>query len=86
MRTGKQIEVEAQRFHVRRQIEDAERGRRAELMRPPSPNDQRLFTPTKCRVLRMFCVAGKPVELGSTVTLAQHDAASLAASGKVTIL
>jgi hypothetical protein len=86
MRTIQEIEQQAQKFHVRRHIDDTERNRQAVLMAKPSPGDQRLFTPTKCRVLRTFCVQGQPVEIGSTVTLAKHDADSLAALGKVELL
>lgn len=86
MRTVKDIEQSAERAWARGQLEDRERGRMAELMRPPLHNDQRLFTPTKCRVLKMFCVGGKPVEVGSTVVLPKHDAESLQALGKVSIL
>lgn len=86
MRTIHQIEDSAKRFHVRSTLDEQERARRQELARPPLHNDQRLFAPTRCRVLKTFCVKGQPVELGTTVTLAKHDAESLQALGKVTIL
>ena len=86
MRTVKDIEQSAERAWARGQLEDRERGRMAELMRPPLHNDQRLFTPTKCKTLKSFCVQGQPVEIGSTITMAKHDAESLAALGKVELL
>jgi hypothetical protein len=85
-RTIQEIEADAQRFHVRRQIDDAEAARRAILNAKPSPGDQRLFTPTQCKVLKSFCVAGKPVQVGSVVTLEYHDAVSLQALNKVELL
>jgi hypothetical protein len=85
MRTVKDIEQQAERAWARGQLEDRERARRQELARPPLHNDARLFTPTRCRVLKTFCVQGQLVPVGTTVTLARHDAESLAALGKVTM-
>lgn len=85
MRTAKEIERDAQRFHVRRQIEDSERDRLAELRRTPPPNDARLLRPTKCKTLKLFCIAGQPVQIGATVSLEYHTALSLQALGKLVI-
>lgn len=53
----------------------------------PAPvNDPQLFTPTHCRVIKLFCVSGKPVEIGSVITLPAHDAESLKAINKVEII
>lgn len=81
-----EIEAQAERFHVRRQIDDAEAARRAILNAKPSVGDARLFTPTLVKVTGRFAVGGKPQELGSTITLPRHDAISLAALKKVEIL
>ena len=86
MRTIQQIHADAERFHVRRQIDDEEAARRAILMAKPSLGDERLFTPTQCTVRKTFCVKGQPVEIGTTVTLPKHDADSLAALAKVELL
>ncbi|MBI5315040.1 MAG: hypothetical protein HZB34_03630 [Nitrospirae bacterium] len=86
MRTVQEIEQQAERAWARGQLEERERNRRAELSRPPSPNDARLLRPTLVRVLKGFCVQGKLVELGATITLQRHDAESLAALGKVELL
>lgn len=85
MRTIKEIESSAQRYFVRGQLEERERSRLQELRRPVH-NDQRLLAPTLVRVLKVFCVEGKPVPIGSTVTLAYHDAVSLQALGKAELL
>jgi hypothetical protein len=45
-------------------------------------NDPRLLAPTQVHVLIPFCVQGKRVEAGQTVTLPYHDARSLAAIGR----
>ena len=63
-----------------------ERARSAFLRRPPAANPPELMKPTRCRVLRPFCVAGKRVEPGQTVELARHDAESMKAIGRVEVL
>lgn len=86
MRTIQQTEAGARQDWARDQISEAERRDRQELSRTVH-NDQRLFTPTRCRVLKSsFCVGGRPVELGSVFELPRHDAESLKALGKVEII
>ena len=86
MRTIAQIEQAAERSWAQGQLADRERADRQALMQKPSPGDQRLFTPTKCKVLRPFCVKGQRQEIGTEVLLAKFDAESLKALGKVEIL
>lgn len=68
--------------------EQLEHERIAELSRPlpHSLNAPELLRATKVRVLRPFCVAGKSLDIGTTVELQAHDARSLAAIGKCKIL
>ena len=65
-----------------------ERERIAELNRPAphNLNAPKLFSATKVRVLKPFCVGGESLEIGATVELHAHDAHSLAAIGKCEIL
>lgn len=49
-------------------------------------NDPSLFKLIRCRVLKSFCVKGKPLEIGSLVSLERHLADSLQATGKLEIL
>lgn len=65
--------------------EQIERERRAVLAKPFAGNDPALTTPTRCKVLKPFFVAGQRAAVGETVVLAKHDADSLAAIGKVEI-
>jgi len=60
--------------------------RRAELARPPAPTPAHLLAPTRCRVLRPIFVRGERVEVDEIIELPKHDAVSLAACGKVSIL
>lgn len=48
----------------------------------PVRNDSRLFQPTKVRVLRSFCVAGRRLEVGTEVEIPYHVARDLRAIGK----
>jgi len=68
--------------------EQIERERIAELNRPAphNLNAPKLFSATKVRVLKPFCVGGESLEIGATVELHAHDAHSLAAIGKCEIL
>jgi hypothetical protein len=72
-------------WQIRRDSED-ERQRRAILNGPLPKNDSALFKATRCRVLRQFCVGGKPLLSGSECTLPRHEALSLEAAGKVELL
>lgn len=72
-----------QRDHGQRMTETE---RLAELRKPPAANPPHLTKPTRCTVLKAFCVAGKRVELGQTVTLEFHVARDLAAIHKVEVL
>ena len=80
MRTG------SRDWQVRRDTSEDEQQRRAILNGPPPKNDPILFKATRCRVLRSFCVKGKPLPIGSECTLPRHDALSLAAANKVELL
>ena len=74
-------------FQHGRGHEQLERERNAQLMNyRPAPTPPELIAPTKCKVLRAFCIGGKRADLGETVTLPASDADSLAAIGKVAIL
>ena len=72
-------------WEARRTLEDSERERVAFLHKPPAPNPPELMTPTRCRVLRPFGVAGKRVEPGQVIELAAHDAFSMVALKRVEI-
>lgn len=80
-----------QRLHdraVREALTEAERNTRAFLAdasRLPIP-EPALTRPTRVRVLRPFMVCGRRVEPGETVTLAFHDARSLAALHRCELL
>jgi hypothetical protein len=63
--------------------EDLQRQRQAILQKPFAGNAPALMAPVKCKALRPFYIGGKAVEVGTIVTLARHDAQSLAAIGKV---
>jgi hypothetical protein len=52
---------------------------------PPVQNPQ-LFQPVKVRVLRSFCVTGRPLAVGAEVELPYHVARDLEAMGKAEIL
>lgn len=62
---------------------------RAFLSRPipdAIAHPEHLTRPTRCKVLRPFCIEGKPVAPNAIVTLLRHDADSLASSGRVEII
>lgn len=86
MRTVKEIEQQAERAWARGVLEERERGRTAELMQKPPPNDARLLAPTRCAALKPFYVGGTLVEVGHAVTLDRDTARSLEALNKVSIL
>lgn len=65
---------------------DYERERLAFLKSPLPKNDPELFTPTRCRVLKAFCIGGKPVTVGEVIVLAKCDALSLQAISKIEII
>lgn len=71
---------------IKRAADREETERLAYLNQPPPKNDPALFTPTRVRVLRPFCVDGRRVEVDEEITLAHHDATSLRASKKVEFL
>ena len=70
---------------IRRESE-AEQQRRVILNTPLPKNDAALFTPTRCRVVRCFCIKGKPLPIGSECELPRHEAMSLKAAGKVELI
>ena len=72
-------------WQIRRDSED-ERQRRAILNGPLPKNDSALFKATRCKVVRMFCMKGKPLPIGSECELPRHEALSLAAAGKVELI
>ena len=48
--------------------------------------DPRLFTPTKVRVIRPFCVNGQRIEIGAQCEVPYHTALGLQAIGKCEII
>jgi len=52
----------------------------------PPVQDDRLFAPTKVRVLRPFCVKGKRCEIGTVTEVAYHVALDLKAIGKAELI
>lgn len=52
----------------------------------PPVQDDRLFAPTKVRVLRPFCVGGKRCEVGEEATVPYHTALDLRNIGKASIV
>lgn len=53
----------------------------------PAPvNDPKLFKPTRCRVLKSFCVSGKPMLPGQEISLPWHLAMDMKAIQKVEFL
>jgi hypothetical protein len=48
--------------------------------------DPKLFQPVKVRVLRSFCVTGKPLAVGAEVELPYHVARDLRALGRVELI
>jgi hypothetical protein len=74
-------------FRQGRAFEQTERERVQYLNSAPVPkNAPALMVPTRCEVLRAFCVRGERMEPGAEVTLERHTALSLAAIGKVRVL
>lgn len=61
-------------------------------MKPPNETvappiqDPRLFEPTRVRVLRPFCVAGKRCEVGTETSVPYHIALDLKAIGKCELI
>jgi hypothetical protein len=53
---------------------------------PVPLNPPHLVAPTRVKVLRAFCIKGKRVEPGSTVTIQFHLAKELEAIGKVELV
>ena len=49
-------------------------------------NDPGLFTPVRCRVLKSFCVSGKPQQIGQEISLPYHLALDMQAIGKIEII
>jgi hypothetical protein len=75
------------RWHEeQRDAYEREQLRLAYLRGPLPKNPPELLAPTKCKVLRPFCVGGKRVEIGEIVTLTRADAKSLETLRKVEIL
>lgn len=53
----------------------------------PAPvNDPALFAPVRCKVIKSFCVSGKPLQPGEEVSLPWHLAQDMKALGKVEII
>lgn len=63
-----------------------ERARVAELRQPFKGNAPELLVEIEVTVLKPFFVRGLRVEVGDVVRLPRHDAISLIASGKATLL
>ncbi|MGE5534963.1 MAG: hypothetical protein ACM3W7_05555 [Acidobacteriota bacterium] len=72
-------------WEMKRASEAAERARMA-ILRKTITNDPALLAPVRVRVLRPFYVGGKPMKIGDHITLARHDATSLAALKRVLLL
>ena len=50
----------------------------------PAPvNDPALFAPTRCKVIRSFCIAGRPTQPGEIVSLPWHLAMDMKSLGKI---
>jgi hypothetical protein len=73
-------------WHQHQAFDQLERERFAELSKPFPGNPPELLAPTRVKVLRPFCVGGKPLAIGTTTTLPRADADSLVAIGKVQLL
>lgn len=77
----------AERWQQVQALDTVERERIAFLNNAPLPkNDPALLRLVRCRVLRPFHIAARRVEPGAIVELAEHDARSLAALGRVELL
>jgi hypothetical protein len=66
--------------------EQLARERRAELHKPFAGNPPDLLAPVRCRVLKAFYAGGRAVQPGEEITLAKHDAGSMAALHRVEII
>lgn len=75
-------------FILNDRAEDRERVR-LNILNDPSripQNDLALLAPTRIKCLKAFFLHGKPIVAGEIITLESHDAASLAAIGKVELV
>ena len=59
---------------------------RERILRSRFTPDPEVVRPTKCKVRQAFCIGGRRVEPGTTVTLDAFTARSLEATGKVELL
>ena len=74
-------------FQQGRAREQMDREQLDYLRNAPLPqNPPALTAPTRCQVMRAFCIAGQRQEPGAEVTLPRFDAISLAAIKKLEIL
>ena len=80
------LQQRVQTWQVKRWADESEQERLAYLQKPIPPTPSEFLTPTKCRVLKSFCVAGKPLAVGDIVTIAAHVAQDMAHLGKAEIL
>lgn len=48
--------------------------------------DPKLFQPVKVRVLRSFCIGGKPLQIGEEVSIEFHLMRDLVAIGKAAMV
>ena len=65
---------------------DYEMERLAILNGPLPKNDPQLFTPTRCKVIKSFCIAGRPTQPGEIVSIPYNEAIGLRAIGKIEIV
>jgi len=70
-----------------KQANESEANRLNFLRSAPLPkNDPVLFTPVRCKVLKSFCVAGKPTQPDEIVSLPWHLAMDMLAIKKVELI
>ena len=73
-------------WQIVQQANNCEMERLAILNGPLPKNDPQLFTPTRVKVLRSFCIAGKPTQPDEIVSLPWHLAQDMVTLGKVSII
>ena len=70
-------------WQIVQRANDYEMERLAILNGPLPKNDPQLFTPTRCTVLKSFCISGKPLMPGEVVSLPWHAARDMKMIGKI---
>ena len=70
-------------WQIVQQANNCEMERLAILNGPLPKNDPQLFTPTRVKVLRSFCIAGKPTQPGDVISLPWHAARDMKMIGKI---